>query len=310
MSALQRFAECPYQFHLSAIFRLAPLEEPAPLQRLDPLTRGSLFHRIQAEFFRALEKNGLLPVNGRRVDAARKMLEWAIATVSKQAKDDLAPAIDRVWSDELASIARDLRAWLELLARDGEHWTPERFEFAFGLPGDLDRDPRSVADPALVDGRFLIRGSIDLIERRNDGASLRVTDHKTGQEPHQRWPPWWTAAACCSQSSTAWRWNRSRVNGSKKEDCRFVLRSAGLPCIPSCWMTSVAAVRSKSSRSSIEPSSTARWRPAQPKARADAVISLPCAERTKSDAPVGNRQGSFADLDALRRNTVTEACPR
>ena len=32
--------------------RLAPLEEPAPLQRLDPLTRGSLFHEIQTAFFR------------------------------------------------------------------------------------------------------------------------------------------------------------------------------------------------------------------------------------------------------------------
>ena len=181
LSALQRFADCPYQFHLSAIFRLAPLEEPAPLQRLDPLTRGSLFHRIQTEFFRALEKNGLLPINERRVDAARKMLDWAIATVSKQAKDDLAPAIDRVWNDELASMARDLRAWLEGLSHDGEDWTPERFEFAFGLPGDLGRDPRSVAEPALVDGRFLIRGSIDLVERRNDGSSLRVTDHKTGK---------------------------------------------------------------------------------------------------------------------------------
>ena len=78
LSALQRFADCPYQFQLSAIFRLAPLEEPAPLQRLDPLTRGSLFHQIQAEFFRALEKNGLLPITERRVDAARKMLDWAI----------------------------------------------------------------------------------------------------------------------------------------------------------------------------------------------------------------------------------------
>ncbi len=154
LSALQRFADCPYQFHLSAIFRLAPLEEPAPLQRLDPLTRGSLFHQIQAEFFRELEKNGLLPITERRVDAARKMLDWAIATVSKQAKDDLAPAIDRVWNDELASIARDLRAWLEGLVKDGEQWTPERFEFAFGLPGDLNRDPRSVAEPAVVDGRF------------------------------------------------------------------------------------------------------------------------------------------------------------
>jgi ATP-dependent helicase/nuclease subunit B len=181
LSALQRFSDCPYQFQLSAIFQLAPLEEPAPLQRLDPLTRGSLFHQIQAEFFRELEKNGLLPLNESRTAPARKMLEWAIARVSKEAKDDLAPAIDRVWADELAAIARDLRGWLENLVRDGGEWKPEFFEFAFGLPGDLERDPRSVNDPALVDGRFLIRGSIDLIERRLEGSALRVTDHKTGK---------------------------------------------------------------------------------------------------------------------------------
>jgi hypothetical protein len=181
LSALQRFAECPYQFQLAAIFQLAPLEEPAPLQRLDPLTRGSLFHQIQAEFFRELETNGLLPVTDRRADAARKMLDWAIKRVSQKAYDDLAPAIDRVWYDELASIARDLRGWLEGLVCDGRDWRPERFEFAFGLPGDLNRDPRSVSHPALVDGRFLIRGSIDLVERRLDGTSLRVTDHKTGK---------------------------------------------------------------------------------------------------------------------------------
>jgi hypothetical protein len=181
LSALQRFSECPYQFQLSAIFQLAPLEEPAPLQRLDPLTRGSLFHQIQAEFFRALEKNQLLPLNESRSAAARKMLEWAIARVSKKAKDDLAPAIDRVWTDELASIARDLRGWLEHLVRDGAEWKPEFFEYAFGLPGDLERDPRSVNDPAHIDGRFLIRGSIDLVERRLQGSALRVTDHKTGK---------------------------------------------------------------------------------------------------------------------------------
>jgi hypothetical protein len=181
LSALQRFADCPYQFQLSAIYRLAPLEEPAPLQRLDPLTRGSLFHAIQTEFFRALERNTLLPVDDTRVDAARGMLDWAIGAISQKAYDDLAPAIDRVWRDEMASIARDLRGWLEELARDGREWRPERFEFAFGLPGDPARDPRSLVDPARVDGRFLIRGSIDLIERRLDGAALRVTDHKTGK---------------------------------------------------------------------------------------------------------------------------------
>ncbi|HET9468913.1 MAG TPA: PD-(D/E)XK nuclease family protein, partial [Vicinamibacterales bacterium] len=60
------------------------------------------------------------------------------------------------------------------------------FEFAFGLPGDLNRDPRSVPEPARVDGRFLIRGSIDLVERRLDGKALRVTDHKTGRNRTNR----------------------------------------------------------------------------------------------------------------------------
>ena len=58
VSALQRFAVCPYQFYLSAICRLAPREEIAPLVRLDPLTRGSLFHEVQAEALRALQAAG------------------------------------------------------------------------------------------------------------------------------------------------------------------------------------------------------------------------------------------------------------
>jgi ATP-dependent helicase/nuclease subunit B len=181
LSALQRYAECPYQFQLAAMYQLAPLEEPAPLQRLDPLTRGSLFHEIQAEFFRTLEANGLLPISGSRAASAKHLLDWAITKVGDHAREKLAPAIDRVWRDELASIARDLRAWFDLLVHEDRDWRPERFEFAFGLPGDLQRDPRSVPHPAHVDGRFLIRGSIDLVERRIDGSTLRVTDHKTGK---------------------------------------------------------------------------------------------------------------------------------
>ena len=62
LSALQRFSACPYQFLLAAVYRLQPLEQPEPLQRLDPLTRGSLFHTIQAQFFRTLDSRGALPV--------------------------------------------------------------------------------------------------------------------------------------------------------------------------------------------------------------------------------------------------------
>ena len=181
LTALQRFASCPYQFQLAALYQLSPLEEPAPLQRLDPLTRGSLFHDIQAACLRRLQANGHLPVTAARLPAARGILTWAIQEVAEQAKDDLAPAIERVWNDEVATLTRDLQRWLEQLADAGREWTPERFELAFGLPEGSGRDPASYKDPALVAGRFLLRGSIDLVERRPGTTTVRVTDHKTGK---------------------------------------------------------------------------------------------------------------------------------
>src|SRR5215510_10836868 len=51
VSALQNYAYCPYRFLLSALYHLQPLEEPEPLERMDPLTKGSLFHEVLAEFF-------------------------------------------------------------------------------------------------------------------------------------------------------------------------------------------------------------------------------------------------------------------
>ena len=183
ITALQRFAACPYQFQLAAIYHLAPLDEPAPLQRLDPLTRGSLFHEIQTSFFRNLVKNNLLPLSAARAAAARQLLEWAIGQVTATAYDDLAPAIDRVWKDEIDSLRRDLRLWLDQqLLPDAPYWLPVRFELAFGLPLDAGRDDASVREPVRVgQGGYLLRGSIDLVERRLDGTHLRVTDHKTGK---------------------------------------------------------------------------------------------------------------------------------
>jgi CRISPR/Cas system-associated exonuclease Cas4 (RecB family) len=180
LSALQRFAACPYQFLLSAIYRLQPPTEVEPLQKLDPLMRGSIFHEAQAEFFRALKREGRLPVQTASVDAALATLDDVLARIAAKYEEQLAPAIERVWRDEIQDISRDLHVWVRRLAQD-DAWTPEYFEYAFGLPGDEGRDPASRDEPVLVDGRFLLRGSIDLIERRRDGAAYRVTDHKTGR---------------------------------------------------------------------------------------------------------------------------------
>ncbi len=181
LTALQRFSVCPYQFLLAAVYRLSPLEVPAPLQQLDPLTRGSLIHMFQAATLKKLRAAGLLPLVEASLPAAQRHLDDTIAEVGRKERDELVPAIDRVWTDEIAAMSRDLKHWLELLVEEGAEWTPERFEFAFGLADTVDRDEHSSPAPALVDNRFLLRGSVDLIERHRQTRLLRVTDYKTGR---------------------------------------------------------------------------------------------------------------------------------
>ena len=183
LSALQKFAACPYQFLLSAICRLQPAEEPEPLQKLDPLTRGALFHEAQADFFRLLKQEGRLPVTEEELPRALATLDEIVGRVAARYHERLAPAIERVWRDETADIAKDLRVWARRLPAAGD-WLPEYFEYSFGLPRELaaeGRDPASLAEPVLVDGRFRLRGSVDLVEQLRRGAALRVTDHKTGK---------------------------------------------------------------------------------------------------------------------------------
>lgn len=179
VSALQKFKLCPYQFALSAIYRLQPNQEPEPLQRLDPLTKGSIFHEVQAVFFRAMRASGKLPVSAARVSDALAVLERVLVTVAAKYEENLAPAIPRVWSDEIAAIGRDLRVWVRKLP-EAAGWTPEYFEYSFGL-ADEGRDERSVPEPVTIDGRFVLRGSIDVVETKDGSAEVRITDHKTGR---------------------------------------------------------------------------------------------------------------------------------
>ena len=135
---------CPYQFLLSAIYRLEPAEEPEPLQKLDPLTRGALFHEVQAEFFRALQAARPAAGDGGGDPATRSPTLDAI--VARVAGDyhETARARDR------ARLARRDRRHRARTCASGSaacpaagDWMPDYFEFSFGLPKELDegRDP-------------------------------------------------------------------------------------------------------------------------------------------------------------------------
>ncbi|HWO43572.1 MAG TPA: PD-(D/E)XK nuclease family protein [Candidatus Eisenbacteria bacterium] len=179
VSALQHYAYCPYRFLLSALYYLQPLEQPEPLQHLDPLTKGSLFHEVLAEFFRALEHHRI-SIGAAPIEAVLEVLDATLTRVAAKYAEMLAPAIERVWQDEIAAIRTDLHIWARDLTR-GSEWQPWLFEFAFGLPNAPGTDPHSVREPVTIDGRFILRGSVDLVERRPGTKLLRVTDHKTSK---------------------------------------------------------------------------------------------------------------------------------
>jgi CRISPR/Cas system-associated exonuclease Cas4 (RecB family) len=166
------------------MYRLQPLDEPEPLQHMDPLTKGRLFHEVLAEFFRALQQRNIaIATTG--IDTVLEVLDETLTRVAAEYAELLAPAVDRVWQDEIAAIRTDLRIWArELAASTG--WEPWLFEYAFGLPDAPGRDPSSRRDPVTIDGRFILRGAIDLIERKPGTTILRVTDHKTGKNRSER----------------------------------------------------------------------------------------------------------------------------
>lgn len=179
-SALQRYAACPHQFFLSAILRLEPREKPQPPVRLDPLTRGLMIHEMHATTLRRLRTAGMLPLTADQIVDAEVVLHQVVDAISEKWNDDLAPAIPRVFRDEVAMIRTDLRLWLRDVAAEPEHWIAERCEYAFGLPQRDDYDPDSDSDPVTLPGGWLLRGSVDLIERRAVFGDYRVTDYKTG----------------------------------------------------------------------------------------------------------------------------------
>ncbi|MGZ3418108.1 MAG: PD-(D/E)XK nuclease family protein [Polyangiales bacterium] len=178
-TSLQHYAACPYRFLLQAVHRLAPREVSESVEELDPLQRGSLVHEVLYELLVALREEGRLPLKPADFEPARDLLDRIVDHVAERWRDEVAPAIERVWEDGIASIRADVREWLVRAVNDPS-WEPWKFELSFGLPKRAAQDPASIPEPAVVAGGLRLRGSIDLVER-NAESHLRATDYKTGK---------------------------------------------------------------------------------------------------------------------------------
>jgi ATP-dependent helicase/nuclease subunit B len=179
-TALESLAACPYRFFLRAVLRLSPQETAEPLDAIDPMQRGSIFHEAQFRTLTALRDAGMLPLTGETLAAGRAVLDATFEALRAELGDRLVPSIPRVFDDELDVIVGDLREWLARVAQDAE-WVPAHFELAVGSPPGAQHDPASRPEPLTLSCGVRLRGSIDLVERRAaDPKALRATDHKTG----------------------------------------------------------------------------------------------------------------------------------
>jgi ATP-dependent helicase/DNAse subunit B len=182
-TALQHFAGCPYRFALRSIYLLHPRDEIAALERMDPLTRGSLFHAVQFRLLTQLRSMNMLPMLQSNHAQVVKIADDVLDDVQEVYREDLSPAIPRVWETEVEELRWDVRGWIRqvVFAADSGQWKPAWFELGFGMKKSPDQDPNSSTEPAPLPNGVRLRGAIDMIEER-DG-HLRITDHKTGKAP-------------------------------------------------------------------------------------------------------------------------------
>ncbi|MBK9260887.1 MAG: PD-(D/E)XK nuclease family protein [Polyangiaceae bacterium] len=180
VTAIEKFAACPYRFLLAAIHRIPARERRTTPDRLDPITRGVLFHRVQAAALAALEKQDGLPLCLDRQTQALRALDQCLDKAARDHEERVLPTVSSVFWDEIERMRIELHGWMMQVIEDHDHLELIRYDLSFGLPLHEHEDPRSMAEAAKLNEGFLLHGAIDVVERHVATSQCRVTDIKTG----------------------------------------------------------------------------------------------------------------------------------
>lgn len=176
-SRLEEYAKCPYYFYLKRGLKLVAWEEPAPMETMDPLKRGSAVHAILENFLK--ERCG-----GAFLAANEGELELSLRSFAKAALEKARPEgiPDLLWECERDAFLALLDRWLAFERnRAAGGLLPVGLERGFGEIKPGERYPAF----RLQAGRhcFDFRGRIDRVDVSTDGKRARVVDYKTGSLP-------------------------------------------------------------------------------------------------------------------------------
>lgn len=180
VTAIEKFFACPYRFLLAAIHKIPARERRTTADRLDPITRGVLFHRVQAATLARLEQDGSLPLRLEHQTYALQVLDACLDKAARDHEERVLPTVSSVFWDEIERMRVEMHAWLVQVIEERDSLEPIRYDLSFGLPPHEHEDPRSVAEPAVLEDGYLLHGAIDVVERHGATHLCRVTDIKTG----------------------------------------------------------------------------------------------------------------------------------
>jgi ATP-dependent helicase/nuclease subunit B len=176
VTALEKYADCPYRFYLATVVGLRPRKVSAAIEEMDAATRGVLIHELMRSASVKLHEQGLFSPSS-DFSQAKRVLMASVNESAAASRDELAPAIPRVWDDAISDIGADLVRWLLVTRESG--WSPIAFEHEFGRPSPVPEE--EPLGPVLLPFGLPLQGVIDAIEQ--SGESLRATDYKTGTPP-------------------------------------------------------------------------------------------------------------------------------
>ena len=150
------FLTCPLLYRFRTIDKLP--EPPSP-----DAVRGTVVHKVLENLFD-------LPALHRTREGARDLLMPAWEELL-----EVEPAVAEMFGTE----GPDVAAWL------GSCRTAIDQYFALEDPQRLEPAERELYVEALLDSRLLLRGFVDRIDVRPDGA-IRIVDYKTGRSPGEK----------------------------------------------------------------------------------------------------------------------------
>ncbi|MFW6107619.1 MAG: PD-(D/E)XK nuclease family protein, partial [bacterium] len=177
---LETYLTCPFRYFLQVVLGIDELEEPEAVERIRPLERGRLVHRIFCRAYRDHFAGG----GGLSADELAAALRQTADDVFRRAAP-MGPAL--TWAIDRARIIEDLEHFARLDAEECRRAgaRPALFEVRFGMPPrGPGEDEASTERPLELDlgGRtWRFKGKIDRVDELGDDG-LRVIDYKTGKK--------------------------------------------------------------------------------------------------------------------------------